>query len=262
MPWLEIAISAVVGILLGSLSVMFYYRRGLSAQQKQLQEDALKYEAENALLKESAQKDAEGRKRDLLLQAKEEITNARLELERDVRERKQELAKERNRLDQKDIITASAKPRSSITRPRIMYMMPMRLWSMLQIQSRHRGPHRRNLVMPAMTTRPPRTTAMKVHNTMGSCAMGTASQLRRPSAQWDGERVSEVIGKLIDGCWRRMRRPVRCGIRVRPPPGRRFARCRRPGAGSAPWRAHRRRRPGHQSPSCGACTSFRLRRSG
>ena len=42
MPWLEIAISAVVGILLGSLSVMFYYRRGLSAQQKQLQEDALK----------------------------------------------------------------------------------------------------------------------------------------------------------------------------------------------------------------------------
>ena len=102
MPWLEIAISAVVGILLGSLSVMFYYRRGLSAQQKQLQEDALKYEAENALLKESAQKDAEGRKRDLLLQAKEEITNARLELERDVRERKQELAKERNRLDQKE----------------------------------------------------------------------------------------------------------------------------------------------------------------
>ncbi len=102
MPWLEIAISAVVGILLGSLSVMFYYRRRLSAQQKQLQEDALKYEAENALLKESAQKDAEGRKRDLLLQAKEEITNARLELERDVRERKQELAKERNRLDQKE----------------------------------------------------------------------------------------------------------------------------------------------------------------
>lgn len=102
MPWLEILISAIVGILLGSISVVFYYKRGLSTQQKQLQEEALKGEENNTLLKEAAQKDAEGRKRDLLLQAKEEITNARLELEKDVRERKQELAKERNRLDQKE----------------------------------------------------------------------------------------------------------------------------------------------------------------
>jgi hypothetical protein len=39
------------------------------------------------------------------------------------------------------IMIASEKPRSSITSPRIMYMMPIFLWSMLVIQSRHSGPH-------------------------------------------------------------------------------------------------------------------------
>ncbi len=92
------------------------------------------------------------------------------------------------------IITASAKPRSSMTSPKIMYMIPIFLWSMLQIQSRHSGPQRRNLVMAAITPSPPSMTAMKVHSTMGSCAIGTASQLSRPKAQWEGETVSEDIG--------------------------------------------------------------------
>lgn len=33
---------------------------------------------------------------------------------------------------------ASEKPRTNMTRPRIMYMTPMRLWSTLVIHSRHR----------------------------------------------------------------------------------------------------------------------------
>ena len=36
------------------------------------------------------------------------------------------------------IMIASEKPRSSITKPRMMYMMPIFLWSMLVNQSRHR----------------------------------------------------------------------------------------------------------------------------
>lgn len=102
MEWLKIILGVLFGILLGVFSVMFYYKRGLSTQQKQLQEDIQKAESDSEKLLGEAQKNAESRKRELLLQAKEEITNARLDLERDLRERKQELAKERNRLDQKE----------------------------------------------------------------------------------------------------------------------------------------------------------------
>jgi len=49
-----------------------------------------------------AQKTGENRKRELLLQAKEEIHKTRLEFEKDVREKKTELQRERNRIDQKE----------------------------------------------------------------------------------------------------------------------------------------------------------------
>ncbi len=102
MEWLYALIGSILGILLGIVLTVIYFKRGLSSQQNQLQDDIQKAEAENAKLLGEAQKNAENRKRDLLLQAKEEISKARVELERDVRERKQELAKERNRLDQKE----------------------------------------------------------------------------------------------------------------------------------------------------------------
>ncbi len=102
MEWLYALLGLILGILLGIVIVVIYYKRGLSAQQKQLQEDIRKAEDDSTKLLGEAQKNAESRKRDLLLQAKEEIQNARGELERDVRERKQELARERNRLDQKE----------------------------------------------------------------------------------------------------------------------------------------------------------------
>ena len=102
MNWLFLGIGLVIGILLGTLSVIFYYKRGLSAQQKQLQEDVQKAEADSLKKQAEAQKDAENRKRELLLQAKEEISKARVELEHDVREKRQELARERNKLEQKE----------------------------------------------------------------------------------------------------------------------------------------------------------------
>ena len=94
------------------------------------------------------------------------------------------------------IITASAKPRSSMTMARIMYMIPIFLWSMLQIQSFHSGPHSLNLVMPASTARPPSTTAIKVTSTMGSCAIGMESQVMRPNSQWAEEVCSDMFVSL------------------------------------------------------------------
>ncbi len=102
MKWLIGLIGLVLGILLGSFTVFFYYRKGLSKKQKQLEEDSKKAEEDNIKKIADAQKDVENRKRELLLQAKEEISKARVELEHDVREKRQELARERNKLEQKE----------------------------------------------------------------------------------------------------------------------------------------------------------------
>lgn len=100
--WLALIAGLAAGLVIGGLAVVFYFRKGLSARQKKLQEDIVKAEADAEKLVGEAQKTAESRKRELLLQAKEEITKAKVELERDVRERKADLTKERHRLDQKE----------------------------------------------------------------------------------------------------------------------------------------------------------------
>ncbi len=95
-------VALVLGILFGIAVATVYFKKGLSRDQKELEEDKAKaQENANALLANS-QKEAENNKRDLLLQAKEEVSRMRSELEREAREKKQELAKERNRLEQKE----------------------------------------------------------------------------------------------------------------------------------------------------------------
>ena len=100
--WFVGIAALIVGLLIGVITAVFYYRKGFSVRQKKLQEDIVKADSEAEKLVGEAQKTAEGRKRELLLQAKEEITKAKVELERDLRERKAEIAKERHRLDQKE----------------------------------------------------------------------------------------------------------------------------------------------------------------
>lgn len=92
----------LVGVIIGIVAAVFYFRKGFSARQKKLQEDIVKADSDAEKLVGEAQKTAESRKRELLLQAKEEITKAKVDLERDVRERKAELTKERHRIDLKE----------------------------------------------------------------------------------------------------------------------------------------------------------------
>lgn len=102
MKWLFLIIGLVVGALISFFTVASYFKKGISEEQKQLQEETKKAEEDTRKRLYEAEKSAENRKRELLLQAKEEISNARVELEHDVRDRKQELARERNKLEQKE----------------------------------------------------------------------------------------------------------------------------------------------------------------
>ncbi|MBQ4185765.1 MAG: DUF3552 domain-containing protein, partial [Clostridiales bacterium] len=97
-----IVIAFVIGALISVGFSVLYYRKGMSAKQQKLEADVAKAEEDAERVIGEAQKNAESRKRELLLQAKEEITNAKLDLEKDVRERKSEIARERNRLEQKE----------------------------------------------------------------------------------------------------------------------------------------------------------------
>ena len=99
---LLIVIAFVIGALISVGFSVLYYRKGMSAKQQKLEADVAKAEEDAERVIGEAQKNAESRKRELLLQAKEEITNAKLDLEKDVRERKSEIARERNRLEQKE----------------------------------------------------------------------------------------------------------------------------------------------------------------
>jgi ribonuclease Y len=101
--WLiNLVIGLFTGAILAAVVTIAYYRLGFSKQSTALKSAAEQAETEAAKLLGEAQKAGENRKRELLLQAKEEIHKARLEFEKDVREKKAELQRERSRLDQKE----------------------------------------------------------------------------------------------------------------------------------------------------------------
>ncbi len=101
--WLiNLVIGLFSGAILAAVVTIAYYRQGFSKQSVALKSAAEQAETEAAKLLGEAQKAGENRKRELLLQAKEEIHKARLEFEKDVREKKAELQRERGRLDQKE----------------------------------------------------------------------------------------------------------------------------------------------------------------
>ena len=95
-------VCAIVGALLGYALTTSYYKKGLTAEQKKLEEDKQRSQENANTLLANAQKEAENNKRDLLLQAKEEVSRIKSELEREAKEKKQEIARDRSKLEQKE----------------------------------------------------------------------------------------------------------------------------------------------------------------
>ncbi len=100
--WLYLIIGVVLGAAVASALVYFYFKKDLSKAGQ-----ALKAETEKSLKEiEERQKEAlkagENRKRELLLEAKEEVHKAKIDLDQLVREKRQELQKERQRIEAKE----------------------------------------------------------------------------------------------------------------------------------------------------------------
>lgn len=100
--WLYFIVGLLLGLAIAVTVTIAFYRYGFSKKAKELKASIEQSEIDAGKLIGEAQKTAENRKRELLLQAREEIHKSRLEFERDVREKKSELQRERNRLEQKE----------------------------------------------------------------------------------------------------------------------------------------------------------------
>jgi ribonucrease Y len=100
--WPYFIFGLILGLVAAFGGTFTYYQFGFSKKTKDMQAAAKQAENEAEKLVGEAQKTGENRKRELLLQAKEEIHKARLELEKDVREKRSELQRDRNRLEQKE----------------------------------------------------------------------------------------------------------------------------------------------------------------
>lgn len=100
--WLDAIVGLIVGAAAAIGATIFYYQRGFSKKTEAIRSSMKNAEAETNKLMGEAQKAGENRKRELLLQAKEEIHKSKLEFEKDVREKKTDLQRERSRLEQKE----------------------------------------------------------------------------------------------------------------------------------------------------------------
>jgi ribonucrease Y len=100
--WQSIIVGLVIGAVVAIGAAIAYYQMGFSRKGKAIRSSLEQAETDAGKLIGEAQKAGESRKRELLLQAKEEIHKSRLEFEKDVRERKVEIQRDRNRLEQKE----------------------------------------------------------------------------------------------------------------------------------------------------------------
>lgn len=97
-----IILALVIGLLLGGGVVYVFYRLGFSKVREELKRAEQEAKQKEELLFAEAEKNGENRKRELLLQAKEEIHKAKQNLETDLKEKRSELLKEKQRLSGKE----------------------------------------------------------------------------------------------------------------------------------------------------------------
>ncbi len=99
---MEVAITAVVAVVLAVISGFVSFRLGISYRKKIAEAEIGGAETEAKRLVEEAVKTAENKKRESLLSAKEEIMKNRNEAEKELKERRGEISRQERRLQQKE----------------------------------------------------------------------------------------------------------------------------------------------------------------
>ena len=100
--WLYVFIGLLAGAIVAWILTALFYNKGYSKKSQELLVSKQRTEEEAVAVVGEAIKKGEERKREILLSIKEEVHKAKLNLESDVREKRQELTRDRQRIDQKE----------------------------------------------------------------------------------------------------------------------------------------------------------------
>jgi ribonuclease Y len=95
-------IGFVIGLIIAVFASLIAFKKGIEHRRKVAEEAIGSAEEEAKRIIIEAERQAEGKKREYLLMAKEEIHKSKLNLEKEVRERRNELARQERRLIQKE----------------------------------------------------------------------------------------------------------------------------------------------------------------
>ncbi|HEX2927880.1 MAG TPA: ribonuclease Y [Ruminiclostridium sp.] len=97
-----ILIGLACGIIIAVIASKIFYNRGFEARKKQAEAQIGSAEQEAQRIVGEALKQGENKKREALLEAKEEIHKSRVELDRDIKDRRNEFMRQERRLVQKE----------------------------------------------------------------------------------------------------------------------------------------------------------------
>lgn len=97
-----IIIGLLIGIVIAIIASFISFKQGIIHRKKIAEEKIGSAEQEATRLVNEAQKLAEGKKREILLEAKEEVHRSRVELDREIKDRRNELQRSERRLVQKE----------------------------------------------------------------------------------------------------------------------------------------------------------------
>ena len=100
--FLEIGIGILIGLVIAVLASFISFRTGYNRRKKDAEAEIGSAEQESKRMLSEAQKTAEGKKREALLEAKEEVHRSRIELDREIKERRNEIQRLERRLVQKE----------------------------------------------------------------------------------------------------------------------------------------------------------------
>ena len=103
MDWLKILLSLIVGLLAGGASMYFYgFKKGY-ANRKETAEAAISSAEEEAeRIVDEANKDAESKRKEIVLEGKEELHRLRSENDKEIRERRNEINKQEKRVQRRE----------------------------------------------------------------------------------------------------------------------------------------------------------------
>lgn len=97
-----LAVGLIVGLIVAFVMRKSAFDKGMEHRRKIAEAEIGSAEQERERLVAEAQKEAEAKKREIMLSTKEEVHKSRIELERDIKERRNEIAKQEKRLIQKE----------------------------------------------------------------------------------------------------------------------------------------------------------------